>query len=42
LKIREVKTKKNEKKHVFQFEEMYFLYFSFLGGPLALHFKEDL
>jgi hypothetical protein len=34
--------KKNEKKSVLQFEKTYFLYCSFLAGPLALHFKDDL
>jgi hypothetical protein len=34
--------KKNEKKHILQFEKMYFLYCSFLAAPLALHFKDDL
>jgi hypothetical protein len=34
--------KKNEKKHVLQFEKTYFLYNSFWAGPLALHFKDDL
>jgi hypothetical protein len=42
LKIRGVKMKKNEKKRVLQFEKTYFLYCSFLDGPLALHFKDDL
>jgi hypothetical protein len=32
----------NEKKRVLQFEKTYFLYSSFLAGPLALHFKDDL
>ncbi len=31
----------NEEKQVLQFEEMYFLYCSFLAGPLALHLKDD-
>jgi hypothetical protein len=31
-----------KKKHVLQFEKMYFLYISFLASPLALHFKDDL
>jgi hypothetical protein len=34
--------KKNEKKRVLQFGKTYFLYNSFLAGPLALHFKDDL
>ncbi len=33
--------KKNEKKRVFELEEMYFLYCSFLGGLLALKIKDD-
>jgi hypothetical protein len=33
--------KKNEKKRSLQFDKTYFLYCSFLGGPLALHFKDD-
>jgi hypothetical protein len=32
----------NEKKHILQFEKMYYLYSSFLAGPLILHFKDDL
>jgi hypothetical protein len=32
----------NEKKHIFQFEKTYFLYWYFLACPLALYFKEDL
>jgi len=31
----------NEKKRSLQFEKTYFLYYSFLAGPLALHFKDD-
>jgi hypothetical protein len=32
-----------KKKRSSQFEKTYFLYCSsFLGGPLALHFKDDL
>jgi hypothetical protein len=34
--------KKNEKIYVLRFEKTYFLYCSFLAGPLALHFKDDL
>jgi hypothetical protein len=34
--------KKNEKKHVLQFEKKYFLYCSFLAAPLVLHFQDDL
>jgi hypothetical protein len=34
--------KKNEKKLVLQFEKTYVLYYSFVGAPLALHFKDDL
>jgi hypothetical protein len=37
-----VKMKKNEKKHILQFEKKYFLYCSFLAAHLALHFKDDL
>ncbi len=33
---------KNGKKRVFKFEETYFLYCSFFGGPWALHFKDEL
>jgi len=33
---------KNEKKHILQFENTFFLYCSFLTGPLALHFNDDL
>jgi hypothetical protein len=39
---RRVKMKINEKKHILQFEKMCFLYCSFLAGPLALHFQDDL
>jgi hypothetical protein len=41
MKIREVEMKKNE-EHVLQFEKTYFLYFTFLAGPLVLHLKDDL
>jgi hypothetical protein len=34
--------KKNEKKHILQFEKPYFLYCSFLAVPLTWHFKDDL
>jgi hypothetical protein len=34
--------KKNEKQHVLQFEKSYFLYCTFLAGPLTLHFYDDL
>jgi hypothetical protein len=36
------KMKKDEKKHIFQFEKTYFLYCSFLAAHLALHFEDDL
>jgi hypothetical protein len=32
----------NGKKRSLQFEKTYFLYYSFLAGALALHFKDDL
>jgi hypothetical protein len=32
----------NEKKRILQFEKMYFLYYFFWAGLLALHFKDDL
>jgi hypothetical protein len=31
-----------EKWNILQFEKMYSLYSSFLGGPLILHFIDDL
>jgi hypothetical protein len=34
--------KKNEKKCSLQFEKTYVLYYSFLAGPLALHFQDAL
>jgi hypothetical protein len=34
--------KKNEKKHILQFEKTYSLYNSFLAGPLIFHFKYHL
>jgi hypothetical protein len=34
--------KKNEKKHVLQFEITYFLSWSSLASPLALRFQDDL
>jgi hypothetical protein len=34
--------KKNEKKRAFQFKKMHFFYCSFLVGPFALHFKDNL
>jgi hypothetical protein len=37
-----VKMKKNEKKRVLQFENIYFLNCSFLAAPLALHFENYL
>jgi hypothetical protein len=37
-----VKMKKNEKKHILQFEKTYFLYCSVLTAHLALHFEDDL
>jgi hypothetical protein len=30
------------KKRVLQFEKAYFLYYSFLAAPSALHFQDDL
>jgi hypothetical protein len=34
--------KKNEKKHILEFEKTYFLYCSFLAAPSDLHSKDDL
>ncbi len=35
--------KKNEKiKLILQFKKTYFLYCSFITGPLELHFKDDV
>jgi hypothetical protein len=31
-----------KKEEVLQLKKMYFLYSSFVAGPLALHFKDDL
>jgi len=42
LKVGGVKMKKNEKKHILQFEKTYYLYSSFLDGPLTFHFQDDL
>jgi len=41
--VRGVKLKKNEKKtHFFNSIFLIFLLLSFLAGPLALHFKDNL
>jgi hypothetical protein len=34
--------KKNEKKHVLQFEKNIFSLLLFVAAPLASHFKDDL
>jgi len=32
----------NEKKHILQFEKMYYLCSFFLAGPMTLRLKDDL